>query len=408
MAAIIFDLDETLLDTSALRADRESGRWRQLAMRLDEAEPYAHRQASVQAAELPARARKLGLPVGVLTDSPRWYAESLLEAFGICCDALITGSDGYAPKPDPSSLHALAVTLGVPIEECIVVGDAAADIAAARGSGAVCIGVAWSGRPPRSWRRSWPDIAIAHPDRLIDALGGPSGRFPCAEAILAGERPRWHWGSLLRLGEGVFGAGRYYTRFDGRHPADNLSRLIISAKHNPRAAAQAGELLAAAAARCQGTAFDVVTSVPPKPGQAYDRFATARAAVADATSAVDSGEILRQRFADPDYKRRRASVRAARVAGHFTATALSGERVLLLDDVITSGAQVKECRRQLHERGARSVTILALGVTQSLLPRSCPACRGVLRLVTSGPYGHFIGCSNYSRGCRYTEPAPRP
>jgi phosphoglycolate phosphatase-like HAD superfamily hydrolase len=116
MAAVIFDLDETLLDTSMLRDDRQSWRRRQLALRLDEAEPYVHRGASVQAAELPARAHELGFAVGILTDSPRWYAESLLGAFGIYCDVLLTGSDGYAPKPDPSALRALAATLGVPIE----------------------------------------------------------------------------------------------------------------------------------------------------------------------------------------------------------------------------------------------------------------------------------------------------
>ncbi len=352
MAAIIFDLDETLLDTSMLRTDRQPGRWRQLAMRLDEAEPYAHREASVQAAELPARARKLGFLVGILTDSPRWYAESLLEAFGIPYDALLTGSDGYAPKPDPSALRALAATLGVPIERCVVVGDEDADIGAARSSGALSIGVAWSGRPPRSWLRRWPDVAIARPDRLVDVLRCPAGRLPCAEAIIRGTQPCWHWGSLLRLGDGLFGAGRYYTRFDSHHPADKFSRLIIRAKSDRRAAARIGELLAAPAVAKWRGEIDLVTSVPPKPGQAHDRFAPARAAVAEATAAVGGGEILRQRFDDPSYKRQRASARAKRVAGRFVAAALSGERVLLLDDVITSGAQVRECRRQLLERGA--------------------------------------------------------
>jgi len=57
--------------------------------------------------------------------------------------------------------------------------------------------------------------------------------------------------------------------------------------------------------------------------------------------------------------------------------------------------------------GARRVVILALGVTQDTLPRACPVCGGFLRLITTGPYGDFIGCSNYHRlGCRYTEPAP--
>ena len=91
MAAVIFDLDETLLDTSTLRDDRRPRRGGQLALRLDEAEPYVHRGASVQAAELPARAHELGFVVGILTDSPRWYAESLLGAFGIYYDALLDG-----------------------------------------------------------------------------------------------------------------------------------------------------------------------------------------------------------------------------------------------------------------------------------------------------------------------------
>jgi hypothetical protein len=78
--------------------------------------------------------------------------------------------------------------------------------------------------------------------------------------------------------------------------------------------------------------------------------------------------------------------------------------VLLLNDVVTSGGQVKECRRQLLERGASSVATLVLGVTQDVLPRACPVCGGILRLVTGGRYGDFVGCANYLRGCRYTEP----
>jgi len=57
-------------------------------------------------------------------------------------------------------------------------------------------------------------------------------------------------------------------------------------------------------------------------------------------------------------------------------------------------------------QGARRVVVLALGVTQDTLPRACPDCGGLLRLITTGPYDDFIGCSNFRRGCRYTEAAP--
>jgi HAD superfamily hydrolase (TIGR01549 family) len=408
MPAVIFDLDETLLDTGMLRADRKPGRWRQLATRLDEVRPYAHKESSIQARDLPARARKMGFQIGVLTHSPRWYAERSLEAYGIRYEALITGSDGYAPKPDPSSLRAIAEELGVPVEECIMVGDDAADIEAAQNAAAVCIGVAWSRHVPKSWRRRWPDVAVARPDRLIDVLNNPGPRFPFAEAILGGDQSLWHWGSLLRLGNAVFGVGHYYTQSDSRHPGDKLSRLIIRAKDDQRAAEQIGKLLAGLAATpWRGTTVDLVTSVPPKPDQTYDRFAPMRAAVAGAASTNERGDVLRQRFDDPDYKHQVAEHRPGRVRRRFASVTLSGERVLLIDDVITSGGQAEECRRQLLARGASSVTILALGVTQDTLPRSCPACGGILRLVTSGRYSDFIGCSNYYRlGCRHTEQAP--
>lgn len=409
MPAVIFDLDETLLDTSMVRADRQAGRWRQLATRLDEVEPYAHTESSVQAADLPTRVRTMGFQIGILTHSPRWYAERLLDAFGIRYDALITGSDGYAPKPDPSSLRAIAEELGVPIEECIMIGDDAADIEAAQNAAVVCIGVAWSRHAPKSWRRRWPDVAVARPDRLINVLDHPGPRFPFAEAILGGDRPLWHWGSLLRLGNDVFGAGHYYTKSDSRHAGDALSRLIIRAKDDERAAERVGKLLAPLAATpWKGMAVDLITSVPPKPDQSYDRFAPVRTAVAAASNAIDRGDVLQQCFDDPDYKHQLAEDRLERVRGRFASVALSGERVLLVDDVITSGGQSEECRRQMLTRGASSVTILALGVTQDTLPRPCPACGGILRLVTSGPYSDFIGCSNYYRlGCRYTEPAPQ-
>ncbi len=159
--AIVFDLDETLLDTSMLLADRAPGRRDRLARRLDDAQPYQDARSSLQAADLPAHAKSLGFAVGILTHSPRWYAERLLDAFDIPSDALITGSDAFPRKPDPTSLRAIADELGVAVEECMMVGDDAADVGAAQNAGALSVGVAWSRKAPEGWRRCWPDVAVA-------------------------------------------------------------------------------------------------------------------------------------------------------------------------------------------------------------------------------------------------------
>ncbi len=132
MPAIIFDLDETLLDTSMLRGDRTTSSLapsRSSTRRGQGLLGRANRASRPQIFRPKPRtwASKSGFH-----HSPRWYAERLLSAFGISHDALITGSDGYPPKPDPSSLRAIADELSVPVEDCIMVGDDAADIGAAQ------------------------------------------------------------------------------------------------------------------------------------------------------------------------------------------------------------------------------------------------------------------------------------
>src|SRR4029077_11875610 len=156
----------------------------------------------------------------------------------------------------------------------------------------------------------------------------------------------------------------------------------------------------------RGTQVDLITSVPPQPGEEYDRFASIRAALAETSGVRESGQVLTQLRSDEDYKHYGPAERLQRARDRFGAVALDGERVLLLDDVMTSGGQTDDCRRALLENGAGRVIVLAFGVTQDRMPRECPTCGGLLRLITSG-YKPFIGCANYySLGCRYKEVAP--
>ena len=53
----------------------------------------------------------------------------------------------------------------------------------------------------------------------------------------------------------------------------------------------------------------------------------------------------------------RADRRAGNVRGAFEARGRVGRRVLLVDDVATSGSTARECARALLEGGARSVEV---------------------------------------------------
>lgn len=403
--AVVFDLDETLLDTSPVREARQAREWSDVMRRLEEVESYEV-GSDVAIEHIPALLRGNGIKVGVLTASPRHYAEALLERFGIEFDALVTGSDGHPSKPDPAGLRAIADELGVAPERCAHIGDTDTDTAAAVKAGALAVGVCWSTRAPEAWRRWWPEIAIADPALLLTLASGERLRL-AAEAALFGDAIEWHWGTLAHVEEGVFALGRYFPTADTRNAETELSPLILAAKDDPARAAEIARLFALAADE-PGWAdyFDRVCSVPPKPGADYDRFEAVRSDLAPRLDAEDGSDNLEMLFDVPDYKHLDHDARRAANVDRFRADGVNGEVVLLIDDVVTSGGQADSCRDALIAAGAEEVVILGLGLTQNALPETCPQCGiGTLKIFRRHSDGHpFVGCGNWRyTGCTYTR-----
>jgi ComF family protein len=73
------------------------------------------------------------------------------------------------------------------------------------------------------------------------------------------------------------------------------------------------------------------------------------------------GRLLFKKKETPPQTLLSRSARLRNLRGSFAVTgALSGERVLLVDDVITTGATVSECTRALLRAGASEVCVAAL------------------------------------------------
>ncbi|WP_225773367.1 HAD family hydrolase [Pseudomonas sp. Marseille-Q5115] len=79
----------------------------------------------------------------IATSGEMATAEINLKALGLKSDSinLVTRDDVKQGKPDPSLFIAAADKMGVPIEECLVVGDAIWDMLAARRAKAIGIGL---------------------------------------------------------------------------------------------------------------------------------------------------------------------------------------------------------------------------------------------------------------------------
>lgn len=152
---------------------------------------------------------------------------------------------------------------------------------------------------------------------------------------------------------------------------------------------------------------DCICNVPVRPGKT-DRF---RQIVSELSIRTELEDISEKFICTKDYtsqKRFNSQERVENVKGVFLYTGqLCGKRVLLIDDIISTGATVLECVRTLKVAGASEVVVLTLAVNQLGLTYwsssqpivECPYCGEKMRLLVNGTTGSFFYKCN---GCPKT------
>lgn len=212
-------------------------------------------------------------------------------------------------------------------------------------------------------------------------------------------------------------AGRYFPETESRHAKHQPSLRLLHAKRgdrrgNPLAPAFGDVLNLVAQNR---RAIDLITRVPPKPSKPEDHLGAFLKVAAE--SADERREALLQRLVGldalrcvRDYGQQKKAghygKRAENVRGAFAATrdAAGGKNILLVDDILTSGATIVEAARTLLQAGARSVIACPIAVTQSVINYDpahefpCPSddCEGRMQIrFAKGTDGAFWGCDRW-------------
>ena len=79
----------------------------------------------------------------------------------------VQGTDGFPAKPEPDVIYASLQAFGACADDCLLVGDSAADMEAGRRAGVKTCAVLW-GYGQREELAKWePDYWIAHPAELL-------------------------------------------------------------------------------------------------------------------------------------------------------------------------------------------------------------------------------------------------
>ncbi len=85
------------------------------------------------------------LPLAIYTGKGRISSEITLEKIGVkeYFDLIISGDDVKIHKPSPEGIERFVVMFGLNKEEVLMIGDAPADVHAARSAGVKCASVLW-------------------------------------------------------------------------------------------------------------------------------------------------------------------------------------------------------------------------------------------------------------------------
>ena len=208
--------------------------------------------------------------------------------------------------------------------------------------------------------------------RLSDLLFPPRCVF-CRKRLETGDICPDCAGELPRCGR-IRGRGEFFSRaaaplyYEGR-TREAILRYKFGGKRG--CAVPFARLMAACAGEELAGLYDMVTWVPVsrrrRRRRGFDQAELLARLTAERLEAPLAAALRKKRHTGANSRLETREARAANVLGAFEAVdtpALRGKRVLLVDDIYTTGATLSECSRILLMAGAEDVVCLTLAAAR--------------------------------------------
>lgn len=257
-----------------------------------------------------------------------------------------------------------------------------------------------------------PDFILESIDALEDVINGRTKGFfsEVCSTYLTENQTFGNSGFLVKtdLPRGpeceVYILGRYYDPKHFKHNMHQLSHRILRSKKNDSQNEIFADLFKAVIE--QLIRPDGVTRVPPKPLETRDRLRPIVQSCIAKTTFEDLCDGLKCIRDYENHKLLGFDARYANVKGAFQANSrVEAKHIVLIDDVLTTGATVSECAKTLLEAGAKKVDIVVLASHQlssewyiwsTRETLRCPNCSDgemILRLKRNNSF--FYSCNKY-------------
>lgn len=149
---VIFDLDQTLVNSKALEALRKSRDWQTVYRRLHQIEVYEG------VVDLLALLIAHKIPVAIVTSSPRPYCSKVVAAFKFPITECVCYHDTTQRKPHPEPMYKALTMLNLKPNEAIAIGDDLKDIQSANAANIYNIACTWGAADGKALAAAGADL----------------------------------------------------------------------------------------------------------------------------------------------------------------------------------------------------------------------------------------------------------
>lgn len=435
--AVLFDLDDTLVSTSSLEDYRTSRDTEGLESNIHKSRVYEPVKDMLE------KIKEQGVPLGLVTNSPRWYAERVMQYHGIdlfdvtvCYDDV--GAGGI--KPSTKGIEIALQELGLTNHSKVIyVGDQDSDFVAAYTAGIKPIAPSWANRSPIAQIPA----AIINSEHLIaflddyDEISLIADRTALKRAF---NFPKKQLNFLPLNGKGelvplkkedikLISFGRYFSQSNTltaqlheNHQlskdiyAKELSKSYTIPQYYVNLLSRVVETSPEFVFGAEQSYFDIVTVIPAKKGK-NPRLENmlARIRTEATTNSVFIPDLFEFSAGAESLKTLGGKdLRLAELQDHMSvkqkySEVVKGKTVLILDDVITTGATFGHAFDILNIAGAGFTFGACLAKTVSIREdaKLCPKCGRLMRVTSNKKDGiHFYGCTGFhekNNKCNHSE-----
>jgi FMN phosphatase YigB (HAD superfamily) len=436
--AVLFDLDDTLVSTSKLQIYRETRDQNGLKDNLGESSLYSPVIGILHAV------KAQGIPLGLVTNSPRWYTEQVLNYHGIdLFDVIIcyddVGSDGIKPSAKGIKL-ALAQLQMSQSNRVIYVGDLETDYIAAYLAGVKPIAPSWAKRAPIAQIPA----AILCSEQLINNLDDYDELSMIADRTAVNRAfdfpkkqlnfiPLNEKGELVPLNKEdvrLIAFGRYFSQsstltatLHESHQlskdifAKELSETYIVPQYYVDLMSRVVETLPPYVFDSETVLFDIITVIPSKKnknprlenmlGRIKTKSKSRSLFISDLFEFSHGAQSLKT-IGGKDSRIQELQDHLD-IKSKYKGT-LNGKTILIIDDVITTGATFSHSFKLAEQQGAIFTFGACLAKTVSVKNdiKICTECGKLMKIRSQKSSGiHFYGCTGYFETinkCNHMEP----